>query len=144
MRRRGFFTGLGFNVIVLGIASLLTDVSTEMMLPLFPIFTVQVLGAAPAVLGLIEGLAESAASLLKVFSGWWSDRIGKRKPLILPVRLPTRLGVYRVTGTAGLLSPGEPEQGRRRRNTRAGRQRGIHDVEPSVSSEYQIAITVRK
>lgn len=83
MRRRGFFTGLGFNVIVLGIASLLTDVSTEMMLPLFPIFTVQVLGAAPAVLGLIEGLAESAASLLKVFSGWWSDRIGKRKPLIV-------------------------------------------------------------
>lgn len=54
-----------------------------MMLPLFPIFTVQVLGAAPAVLGLIEGLAESAASLLKVFSGWWSDRIGKRKPLIV-------------------------------------------------------------
>ncbi|GAI43042.1 unnamed protein product, partial [marine sediment metagenome] len=83
MRRRGFFTGFGFNVIVLGIASLLTDVSTEMMLPLFPIFTVQVLGAAPAVLGLIEGLAESAASLLKVFSGWWSDRIGKRKPLIV-------------------------------------------------------------
>jgi len=62
---------------------LLTDISTEMMLPLFPIFTVQVLGAAPVVLGLIEGLAESAASLLKVFSGWWSDRTGKRKPLIV-------------------------------------------------------------
>ncbi len=62
---------------------MLTDISTEMMLPLFPIFTVQVLGAAPVVLGLIEGLAESAASLLKVFSGWWSDRTGKRKPLIV-------------------------------------------------------------
>jgi len=54
-----------------------------MMLPLFPIFVVKVLGAAPAVLGLIEGTAESAASLLKVFSGWWSDRIGRRKPLIV-------------------------------------------------------------
>jgi MFS family permease len=69
--------------VVLGIVSLLTDISTEMMLPLFPIFTVQVLGATPAVLGLIEGLAESAASLLKVFSGWWSDRIGRRKPLVV-------------------------------------------------------------
>ena len=81
--KKGLLFGLGFNVVVLGIASLLTDISTEMMLPLFPIFTVQVLGAAPAILGLIEGLAESAASLLKVFSGWWSDRIGKRKPLIV-------------------------------------------------------------
>ncbi len=83
MKQKGFFTGVGFNVIVLGIGSLLTDISTEMILPLFPLFTVQVLGATPAVLGLIEGLAESVASLLKVFSGWWSDRIGKRKPLIL-------------------------------------------------------------
>lgn len=83
MRRRGLLLGLGFNVIVLGIASLLTDISSEMIFPLFPIFTVQVLGAAPAAFGLIEGLAESAASLLKVFSGWWSDRIGRRKPLIV-------------------------------------------------------------
>lgn len=81
--RKGLFFGLGPNVVVLGIISLLTDISTEMMLPLFPIFTVQVLGAAPAVLGFIEGLAGSAASLIKVFSGWWSDRIGKRKPLIV-------------------------------------------------------------
>jgi len=81
--KKGLFFGLGANVVVLGIVSLLTDISTEMMLPLFPIFVVKVLGAAPAVLGLIEGTAESAASLLKVFSGWWSDRIGRRKPLIV-------------------------------------------------------------
>ena len=68
---------------VLGVASLLTDMSSEMIFPLFPIFTVQVLGAAPAAFGLIEGLAESAGSMLKVFSGWWSDHIGRRKPLIL-------------------------------------------------------------
>jgi len=83
MRRRGLFAGLGLNVIVLGIASLLTDISSEMILPLFPIFTDQVLGAAPAVFGIIEGVAESAASLLKVFSGWWSDRIGRRKTLMV-------------------------------------------------------------
>lgn len=81
--KKGLFFGLGLNVVVLSIASLLTDMSTEMIMPLFPIFTVQVLGTAPAMLGFIEGLAESAASLLKVFSGWWSDRIGKRKPLIV-------------------------------------------------------------
>lgn len=75
--------GLGLNVIVLGIVSLLTDISSEMIFPLFPIFTVQILGAAPALFGFIEGLAESTASLLKVFSGWWSDRSGRRKPLIV-------------------------------------------------------------
>lgn len=83
MRRRGLLFGLGFNIIVLGIASFLTDVSTEMILPLFPLFTTEVLLASPAALGLIEGLAESAASLLKVASGWWSDRAGRRKPFVV-------------------------------------------------------------
>ncbi|MDI6819782.1 MAG: MFS transporter [Candidatus Hodarchaeaceae archaeon] len=83
MRRRGLLFGLGFNIIVLGIASFLTDVSTEMILPLFPLFTTEVLLASPAALGLIEGMAESAASLLKVASGWWSDRAGRRKPFVV-------------------------------------------------------------
>lgn len=83
LRKRGLLFGLGLNVIVLGIASMLSDISSEMVLPLFPIFAVQVLGATPIAYGLIEGLAESTASLLKVFSGWWSDRIGRRKPLIV-------------------------------------------------------------
>jgi MFS family permease len=71
-----------FNVIILGIASLLTDISSEMVYPLIPFFLTSI-GAGPAVLGLIEGVAESLASLLKVFSGYVSDKLRKRKPLAI-------------------------------------------------------------
>lgn len=69
------------NVILLGLVSFLTDLSSEMVYPLLPLFLTGQLGAAPAVVGLIEGLAESAASLLKVVSGWLADRLGQRKGL---------------------------------------------------------------
>src|SRR3989338_5147104 len=72
-----------FNIIVLGIASFLTDISSEMIYPLLPLYLVNVLGASPAVLGIIEGFAESLASILKVFSGYWSDRINRRKPFAI-------------------------------------------------------------
>lgn len=72
-----------FNIIILGIASLLTDISSEMIYPLLPLYLVNVLGASPAILGIIEGLAESLASILKVFSGYWSDRLNKRKPFAI-------------------------------------------------------------
>ncbi len=72
-----------FNVIILGIASLLTDISTEMVYPLIPFFLTVKLSAGPAILGLIEGFAESFASLLKVFSGYFSDKLGKRKPIAI-------------------------------------------------------------
>jgi len=71
-----------FNVIVTGIASLLTDLSTEMVYPLIPLFLAS-LGAPPAVLGLIEGFAESTASTLRVFSGRLSDRLRRRKPIAI-------------------------------------------------------------
>jgi MFS family permease len=71
------------NIIILGIASLLTDVSTEMVYPLLPLFLTRTLGASPAILGFIEGLAESIASLLRVFSGYVSDRHGRRKPFAI-------------------------------------------------------------
>ncbi|MBM3314758.1 MFS transporter [candidate division WOR-3 bacterium] len=71
-----------FNVIVTGITSFLTDLSTEMVYPLIPLF-LAALGAPPAALGLIEGFAESTASLLKVFSGRLSDKLGRRKPLAI-------------------------------------------------------------
>jgi MFS family permease len=74
--------GLPKIVFVLGIVSLFMDVSSEMIVPLMPIFLNDVLKASKVSIGLIEGVAESTASLLKVFSGWFSDRIGKRKPLI--------------------------------------------------------------
>ncbi len=80
------------NIIILGLASLLTDLSTEMVYPLLPLFLTQTLGASPAVLGFIEGLAESAASLLRVFSGYASDRIGRRKPLAIAGYTASTLG----------------------------------------------------
>lgn len=58
------------------------DVSSEMIYPLVPLFLSNVLGANKSLIGLIEGIAESTASLLKVFSGWFSDRIGRRKGLM--------------------------------------------------------------
>jgi MFS family permease len=63
--------------------SLLTDLSSDMIYPLLPVFLTVMLGAGPAALGIIEGVAEATASLLKLFSGAWSDRIGKKKPLVL-------------------------------------------------------------
>lgn len=69
-----------FNIIVLGITSLLTDISSEMVYPLLPMYLVTQLGASPAILGLIEGVAESLASLTKVWSGFFSDKIKLRKP----------------------------------------------------------------
>ncbi len=71
------------NVVRLGWVSLLTDISSEMLYPIVPIFITTVLGAPMAALGLIEGMAESAASILKIFSGWWSDRAGKRRPFVI-------------------------------------------------------------
>ncbi len=71
------------NVVALGLVSLFTDMSSEMIYPLLPVFLTVSLGAGPAALGVIEGVAETTASLLKLFSGAWSDRWGKRKPLVL-------------------------------------------------------------
>ncbi|MGI9863109.1 MFS transporter [Moorella naiadis] len=72
-----------FNVLITGLTSLLTDISTEMVYPLLPLYLTAALGASPGLVGIIEGLAESLASLLKVFSGAISDRLGRRKPLAI-------------------------------------------------------------
>jgi MFS family permease len=71
------------NVLWLSIVSLLTDFSSEMIYPLLPYFLTNVLRAGPAFLGTIEGIAETTASLLKLASGWLSDRIRRRKILVL-------------------------------------------------------------
>lgn len=68
------------NVWVMSATSLLNDVSSEMLLNLIPFFLANILGVRTAVIGLIEGIAETTASLLKVFFGALSDRFGKRKP----------------------------------------------------------------
>jgi MFS family permease len=74
---------LGRNVMALSAVSFLTDVSSEMIYPLLPIFLTGVLGANASFIGAIEGAAETTASLLKLASGWWSDRVRKRKPLVV-------------------------------------------------------------
>ena len=63
--------------------SFFTDISTEMIYPLLPLFLSTVLGASTSFIGVIEGAAESTAALLKLASGWWSDRTKKRKPLVV-------------------------------------------------------------
>ncbi|MGB2989242.1 MAG: MFS transporter [Candidatus Zixiibacteriota bacterium] len=70
------------NILVLGLVSFLTDASSEMIYPLLPLFLSDVLGSSMLFIGLIEGVAESTASILKIFSGWLSDRLGKRKLLV--------------------------------------------------------------
>jgi MFS family permease len=71
------------NVFFTGVVSFFMDISTEMIYPLVPIFLSSVLGVNKSIIGLIEGIAESTASLLKVFSGWLSDRIRKRKVILI-------------------------------------------------------------
>lgn len=71
------------NIIILGLVSFFTDISSEMIYPLVPLYLTAVLGTSPAVLGLIEGVAESLASLLKIASGRLADRLQARKPLAI-------------------------------------------------------------
>lgn len=77
------FSGITGNVLFLGLVSFLTDVSSEMIYPLLPLFVTTVIGAGPAFLGMVEGVAESTAALFKLLSGVISDRSKGRKPLVL-------------------------------------------------------------
>jgi MFS family permease len=81
--RTSFFKGISKNVFALGSTSFLTDVSREMIYPLLPLYLRSVLGASTAFVGLVEGIAESTSSVLNLVSGWLSDRIKKRKTLLL-------------------------------------------------------------
>jgi MFS family permease len=74
---------LSRNVIVLGLVSLFTDMSSEMIMPLLPVFVTGVLGAGALALGWIEGLAEATASVLKLLSGRWADRSGRNRPFVI-------------------------------------------------------------
>jgi len=79
-RRRGL--GLTRNVLLLSAASFLTDISSEMSLTFLPFFLANVLGARTCVIGIVEGVADSAASLTRILSGWLSD-VWRRKPLVI-------------------------------------------------------------
>ena len=70
-------------MLALAAVSFLTDVASDMTYPLLPVFLASVLGVSATAVGAIEGAAESTAALLKLASGWWSDRLARRKPLVL-------------------------------------------------------------
>ncbi|MEN6338710.1 MAG: MFS transporter [Clostridiaceae bacterium] len=88
-KKRGFR-----NILLLGLTSLFMDASTEMVYPLIPLYLVTAFGATPALVGVIEGIAESLASLMKVFSGYLGDRYKRKKALTI-VGYSTAL-VYKV------------------------------------------------
>lgn len=71
------------TVKALAAVSLFTDASSEMIYPLLPAFLTATLGVGAAWVGVIEGAADAVASLLKLASGWWSDRLPRRKPLVV-------------------------------------------------------------
>jgi len=73
--------GLDPNIFYLGVVSFLTDVSSELIFTLLPLFLANVLQTGTVIIGFIEGVAESTASVLKVLSGWVSDKLGNRKGL---------------------------------------------------------------
>jgi MFS family permease len=74
---------LGRNVIALAAVSFFTDASSEMIYPLLPLFVTATLGPSAVFVGAIEGAADSVSALLKLASGWLSDRSKRRKPLVL-------------------------------------------------------------
>jgi MFS family permease len=134
--RSGLTRGITRNVVALGIVSLLTDVSSEMLVYLIPLFLANVLLASPSIIGVIEGTAESAAALLKLASGVISDRIHRRRllvgigygssvaskalyllayawPLVFVARLGDRIGKgIRTSPRDALIADSTPTEGR--------------------------------
>ena len=78
-RPEGGWRSLPRNVWAVSLTSFFMDISSEMVISVLPLFLSNVLGVKTNVIGLIEGISEATASLLKIFSGWLSDRIGQRK-----------------------------------------------------------------
>lgn len=91
------YTNLSGNVLALSFVSLLNDTSSEIVYPLLPTFLAMTLGATPLAIGLIEGFAESVASFLKLFSGYFSDKFNRRK-------LPVFVGYALASLTRPLLA----------------------------------------
>ncbi len=76
-------TRIESGVMLFGWVSFLSDVASDMIFPLLPGFLTRTLHAGPAAIGLIEGVAEATASFMKMLSGWWSDRVRRRKPMVV-------------------------------------------------------------
>jgi MFS family permease len=80
---QGVFTGLSRNTFLLALSSLFADVSTEMIVPILPIFLTQTLNVSASVVGLVEGIAGATQNITQGFSGSLSDKLQKRKPIAL-------------------------------------------------------------
>lgn len=94
------------NVVMLGLVSFFADVSSEMVYPIIPLYLTAAFGATPMLVGLIEGVAESVASLLKVFSGYVSDRFQRKKALAFcgyATGLVYKIALIFATSWAGVL-----------------------------------------
>lgn len=83
MSLRKYFSGLSANTFLLALASLFADVSTEMLYPVLPVFLTETLGASPTIMGLVEGIAQAVQNIVQGFSGWFSDRFRRRKPIAI-------------------------------------------------------------
>lgn len=95
------------NVWIVTFTSFLTDISSEMIVNLLPLFLFNVLGVRTSAIGVIEGVAESTASLLKMFSGWLSDKLGTRKKLAVlgyAVSTVAKPFLYLATSWSGVLA----------------------------------------
>ncbi len=82
LERQSLVKSLGRNVIALGLVSFFSDLSTETITPILPLFLVGVLGASYTTVGLIEGSADFLIGMLRVISGWYSDKMERRKPFV--------------------------------------------------------------
>lgn len=80
---RKYFTGLSKNTYLLALASLFSDISTEMLYPVLPIFLTQTLKAGGSIVGIVEGVAQATQNIVQGFSGWLSDKLQRRKPIAL-------------------------------------------------------------
>lgn len=136
--------GFERNVFYTGVTSFFTDTSTKMMYSVMPLFLLSI-GASKTTIALIEGVAESTASLLKAFSGYWSDKIGKNKPfmiigygitaLITPlyafVSYPIQVLVFRFlerTGKGLRTAPRDSLISASVKNNDAGKNFGFHKM----------------
>lgn len=83
MSLRRPLAGLSRDSLLLAVASLFSDISTEMLYPLLPVFLTQVLHAGGSVVGLVDGLAQATQNIVQGCSGWWADKQQRRKPIAL-------------------------------------------------------------
>lgn len=100
------FFGLPRNIFLLGLTSLFNDFSSEMVFSIFPAFFIAVLHAGAASLGLVDGVAEATSNLFKIYSGSLSDRLGRRKPLVVSgyaLSVATRPFYILVSTVGGVL-----------------------------------------